>query len=107
MLKKIYKELCEPSKLYFVVSMVITLIVAIQNFLNQNSREYCIGPYTCPINNNGYVFVSKLLYILFWTWILDTLCRAGYKKISWFLVLFPIIMMFVLISMFIFLNLTM
>ena len=65
MLKKIYKELCEPSKLYFVVSMIIILVVAFQNFLNENSREYCIGPYTCPINHNGYVFVSKLLYILF------------------------------------------
>tara|TARA_B100001057_G_C22220145_1_gene707942 strand:- start:55 stop:378 length:324 start_codon:yes stop_codon:yes gene_type:complete len=107
MLKKIYKELCEPSKLYFVISIVIILSVAVQNFLNQNTREYCIGPYTCPTNNTAFVFVGKLLYILFWTWVLDTLCRAGYKNISWFLVLFPILMMFILISMFIFLNITM
>jgi len=39
--------------------------------------------------------------------VLDTLCRAGYKKMSWFLVLFPIVLMFVLITMFLFVNLTM
>tara|TARA_B100001057_G_C22109200_1_gene666305 strand:- start:79 stop:402 length:324 start_codon:yes stop_codon:yes gene_type:complete len=107
MLKKFYKEMCDPSKLYFLVSIIITGIVGLQNILNNNSQEYCIGPYTCPAKNNGYVFVSKLIYILFWTWILDTLCRAGYKKMSWFLVLFPILLMFILITLFIFVSLTM
>ena len=106
MLKKLYKELCEPSKLYFVISLIIIIIVGLQNILNNNSLEYCIGPYKCPTGNNGYVFVSKLIYILFWTWVLDTLCRAGYKKMSWFLVLFPILLMFIIITMFLFVGLT-
>jgi hypothetical protein len=107
MLKKLYKELCEPSKLYFMVSMLIIGVVAIQNIINSDNQQYCIGPYRCPSNNNLYIFISKILYILFWTWVLDTLCRAGYKKMSWFLVLFPIILMFILITMFLFVNLTM
>tara|TARA_B100000282_G_C31681971_1_gene467169 strand:+ start:207 stop:539 length:333 start_codon:yes stop_codon:yes gene_type:complete len=101
-LKKLYKELCEPSKLYFVISIVIFLITALQNFLNPVTNVYCIGPYSCETENTSMVFVSKLLYILFWTWVLDTLCRAGYKKISWFLVMLPIILMFIGILLFIF-----
>ena len=40
----------------------------------------------------------KILYIIVWTLILDYLCRKGYSKVSWLLVLFPLIMMFVLIG---------
>ena len=39
----------------------------------------------------------KILYIIIWTFILDYLCRKGYSKVSWLLVLFPFIIMFVLI----------
>ena len=106
-LKKIYKELCEPSKLYFVISMVIILITAVQNGLNPVNNSYCIGPYSCETENTAMVFVIKLLYIFFWTWVLDTLCRAGYKKISWFLVLLPTIIMSIGILLFIFTNSTM
>jgi hypothetical protein len=50
MLKKLYKELCEPSKLYFMVSMLIIGVVAIQNIINSDNQQYCIGPYRCPSN---------------------------------------------------------
>ena len=40
----------------------------------------------------------KLLYILFWTWILNLMCKAGATEIAWFLVLLPLIIFFLLIS---------
>jgi hypothetical protein len=33
-----------------------------------------------------------------WTYILNVLCKKGYNKLSWLLVLLPLIMMFVIIA---------
>ena len=32
--------------------------------------------------------------ILFWTWVLNIICKAGYKWVSWLLVLLPFILIF-------------
>jgi hypothetical protein len=45
------------------------------------------------------VIFSEGLYILFWTWILNLMCRTGYASISWFLVVFPLVLFFVLIGL--------
>jgi len=92
---KTVRGLCKPSYIYFMISIFSLIFMAIQNLGNTNT--YCVGMYQCHANTLG-VFISKLLYIVFWTWILNTLCKAGYTKISWFLVLLPIILMFVMIG---------
>lgn len=40
------------------------------------------------------VFVMKIIYILFWTYILNLMCKDGHREISWFLVLIPFILLF-------------
>jgi hypothetical protein len=40
------------------------------------------------------LFVVKLIYILFWTWILNLICKDGHSGISWLLVLVPFVLMF-------------
>jgi hypothetical protein len=45
------------------------------------------------------MFVFKALYILFWTFILNSLCKAGYKEVSWFLVLLPLILLFIILAL--------
>jgi hypothetical protein len=40
------------------------------------------------------------LYIIFWTWILNLICKSGASVVSWVLVLFPIILMFLIIGYF-------
>ena len=40
----------------------------------------------------------KAVYILFWTFILNAICKAGYKEVSWFMVLLPIILLFIIIG---------
>ena len=37
-------------------------------------------------------FMIQVLYILFWTWLLNMLCKNRLNKLSWFVVLFPLIM---------------
>jgi hypothetical protein len=36
--------------------------------------------------------------VLIWTFILDYLCNSGWKGMAWFLVLLPIVFMFVIIG---------
>ncbi len=104
-LLKLYNNICEPSRLYFVISSIILIIIGIQN-VTSPLPTYCIGPYACD-SNISRIFLYKIIYILFWTWALDTLCRAGYKKLSWFLVIYPVLLMFLLISMLIFSGIVM
>jgi hypothetical protein len=93
---KTIRGLCVPSYIYFLLSMMILVVIAIQNYGNKHT--YCVGLYQCHVSDTMAVFVGKLLYIVFWTWLLNTFCKAGYTSLSWFLVLLPIVLMFVMIG---------
>ena len=93
-------ELCKPAFLYFFISMIAFILILVQN-INQPMGVYAVGDMSCPAGNKTIVFGIKLLYIFFWTWILDLMCKAGYTGISWFLVLLPLILFFLLIGLFI------
>ena len=95
------QKLCTPAHVYFLISLVSLLIMAFQNLGNVN--KYCVGNYECTVTSTLGVFAVKMLYVVFWTWVLNTLCRAGYTRLSWFIFLFPFISMFVLIAL-MFLN---
>jgi hypothetical protein len=91
------RNLCTPSYVYLVISLILLFVMIIQN--RSFSDTYCLGSYTCNVSSTMMIFVIKLLYILFWTWILNLICRAGAPTFAWFLVLLPIVLMFVLIAM--------
>jgi len=91
------KELCKPSLVYFVISMVAVAIVFLQNIGNKTS--YNVGSFSCRVPNTIVVFIVKIIYILFWTWILNLICKDGHAGISWLLVLFPFILFFVIIGL--------
>ena len=84
---KSVKELCNPALFYFVLSIIGLLIVAFQNMGNNN--DLIIGSSSLNIANNPVVFIVKLVYILFWTWILNLICKDGHSGISWILVFLP------------------
>ena len=92
------RNLCTPSHVYLVVSMIFIFIMFIQNFGNVNT--YCLGSYSCDVPNTTIIFIIKIVYVLFWTWILNLICRAGAPGFAWFLVLWPIVLFFTLIAMF-------
>lgn len=98
---KTLQKLCTPAHVYFLLSLVSLLIMAFQNLGNVN--KYCVGNYECSVTSTLGVFAVKMLYVVFWTWVLNTLCRAGYTRLSWFIFLLPFISMFVLIAL-MFLN---
>ena len=94
--KKI-KELCTPSLIYFIISIVSLFVVLLQNLGNTNS--YTIGNFSCRVPNTILIFIIKLIYVLFWTWVLNLICKDGHREISWLLILFPFILLFVIIGL--------
>lgn len=91
------KNLCAPALFYLVISLASLVIMAFMNYGNE--RVYCIGYYSCDVSSVYLIFILKLLYIIFWTWVLNLICGAGASVISWLLVLFPIILFFILIGL--------
>ena len=91
------KNLCTPSYVYLVLSMIALIVIALQNF--GNTDRYCVGYYSCNVSSTLLIFIIKLMYILFWTWVLNLICNAGYSGISWLLVLLPLIVFFLLIGL--------
>lgn len=94
---KDFRNLCSPAFIYLLISTLLFVIIAIQNY--GNTSRYCIGEHECFVPNTFTIFVFKALYILFWTFILNALCKAGYKEISWLILLLPLIMFFILIAL--------
>ena len=94
---KTMKELCTPSLVYFVVSMIGLALAAIQNF--GNTKKYTLGSFSRKVSSTAVIFIIKLIYILFWTWILNLICKDGHTNVAWFLVLFPFVLLFVLLGM--------
>ena len=87
---------CTPAYFYFIISTIAILIMSIQNYGNTNI--YCLGDYSCGVTSTFLIFVIKVLYVLFWTWILNLICKNGYESVSWFLFLLPYVIMFITIA---------
>lgn len=90
-------DLCTPALVYFVLSFIGILISVIQNI--GNSNKYSLGMFSCKVPNTTVVFIVKILYILFWTWILNLICKDGHSGISWLFVLLPFILLFVIMGL--------
>ena len=96
-LPKSLRSLCTPALIYLAMSVVSFLILLFQNLRDPNS--YQIGIYKVPTQqHNSIFFLMKALYIMGWTWLLNHLCKGGYSGVSWFLILFPYIALFVIIG---------
>lgn len=92
-----FKNLCKPAFVYLVISVISTLILMVQN--KGNTTTYCVGSFDCPVPSTALVFIVKFIYIAFWTFVLNAICKSGHKTFSWFLVLLPFIMFFLILLM--------
>lgn len=91
------KSLCTPASLYFVISMIALFMVLFQNLGNTNS--YNVGNFSCRVPSTILVFVIKFIYIVFWTYVLNLICRDGHVGVSWLLVLLPWLLLFVIMGL--------
>ena len=92
-------KLCTPSYVYFTISFFAIVFIMIQNIFYGSETKYCVGVYDCTVPSTFLVFLFKFLYIIFWTIVLDALCKYGYSRLSWFLVIFPMILLAILIGL--------
>ena len=91
------KELCSPALVYFIISFISIALILFQNLGNENS--YNVGTFSCRVPNTAIVFIIKFIYVIFWTWVLNLICKDGYTNISWLLVLLPWVLLFVNIGL--------
>jgi len=91
------KQLCTPSYVYFIISFIGLVLSAIQNM--GNNRRYALGTFSCPVSNCLLVFIFKIVVILFWTWVLNLMCKDGHSEVAWFLVLLPFVIFFMVLMM--------
>jgi len=100
---KSIKELCMPAMVYFVLSILTILIVFIQNLGNTN--RYKIGNYSCRVTNTTLLFIVKIIYVLFWTYVLNLICKDGHRELSWILLFLPFFVFMLMVVFFMLLQL--
>jgi H+/Cl- antiporter ClcA len=91
------KDLCSPALFYFVLSMIGLVVSAWENMGRKNI--YVLGGMPRRVHSTPLVFLMKIVYILFWTWVLNLICKDGHTGISWFLVLIPFILLFTVVAL--------
>lgn len=102
---QLFKGLCKPSQLYVSLSLISLALLLVQNIFEPN--KLCIGRYSCNLTfSNMFIFAGKVVYMIVWTVILNSLCKSGYEKLSWFLVLVPFVFLFVLLGVIMFVMMT-
>ena len=82
-----YKGLCEPAKWYVIIALISIII-----FIITKISSYGIT------SNMLLTLIFKCIYVIFCAWMLNLICRNGYKSLSWFLVLLPFVIFFILLS---------
>jgi hypothetical protein len=92
------RNLCSPAFVYLAISMIIVAIMYYQNY--NNVDVYCLGSHQCDTLNIQMLFIVKILYIVFWTWILNIICSNGSTNIAWALVIVPFLLSFIFLTMF-------
>lgn len=94
------RNLCTPAYVYLVISLIIGIIIYYNETYN-NINIDCMGLAQCePIYYKELYTIIKVIGIIFWTWILNIICSSGSTNIAWALVIFPFLLLFILITMF-------
>ena len=99
-LKDTYIKLCALAKFYLVFSIFAYFFMFFQNI--GNDQIFCLGELGCYSENSIYILLFKAVYIVFWTWLLNIICRGGGTLFSWLLVLLPFILFFILVALMLF-----
>lgn len=97
-LAKNFADYCTPAKVYLAISLVTIIVIVIQNLLNPNDNELCIGAHKCTMSHKFVVLVFKIIYMLFWVWLLNLFCRKGLTKLAWFILVIPFLLIAVLLG---------
>jgi len=87
---------CTPAKLYFIISLILLAISLYYDVTRNDKDKICLGKLSCKLESKPIFYVLNILFILLWAFILNLLCSFGWSKLSWFLFLFPYIILGIL-----------
>jgi hypothetical protein len=87
-------KLCTPSKIYFFLATILLFISFVIDIQNKDKNKVCLGKLKCK--NKPLYYLTNVLFIVFWSWVLNKLCSYGWVKLSWFLLLTPFFVLIVL-----------
>lgn len=96
-----FKKICTPAFLYFVLSIISFVVLGLQN-VDGDDKKLCAGSYTCSVASKSVIFILHAIYIMFWTFVLDLLCKSGYSELSWFIVFLPFMLFFLFLGVIIY-----
>ena len=91
------QSLCTPALVFFVISVVSLFVMIFDNL--ENTRTYCVGNVSCNVANTSMIFIFEIMFLVFWTWLLNFICSRGYPGVAWFILLFPYILLFMVVLM--------
>lgn len=77
---------CYPTIVYVIISVTFLLCIIYQNRYYPN--VYCVGE-NCGLTNWTGIYLIKVVFILFWAWVLNILCANNHELIAWILVVVP------------------
>jgi len=83
---KMLKSLCTPAFIYFLIG-TFSLIISFISILFRKDFTF----------NTFFVFSINVVTILFWTWLLNLICKNGHTDVSWFLLILPYVFLFALL----------
>lgn len=102
----LYQSLCTPAKVYITLAIIYIIgayfsMNQFSNFMQVNQSK--LHPYLNSLNfsvsqSTNSVTLVNILFTLGWTWMLNELCSSGHTRVSWFLVLFPYLLMFIAVA---------
>jgi len=89
------RSLCTPALIFFIISVLSLFMMLFDNL--ENTHHYCFGNVSCNVANTSTIFIVEILFLIFWTWVLDFICSRGYTNFAWFILLFPYILLLTLL----------
>lgn len=89
------RSLCTPALIFFIISVVSLFGMLFDNL--ENTHHYCFGNVSCNVANTSTIFIVEILFLVFWTWVLDFICSRGYTNFAWFILLFPYVLLLALL----------
>ena len=96
-----FDKLCTPAQIYLIVSFILMVLsyfglnaISQQITLNQSNSSFLQSLNFTYQKDARTSYVVQAVFIVLWTWVLSYLCNKGFSNLSWFLILFPWILMF-------------
>jgi hypothetical protein len=73
-----FEALCTPAQIYLLLALLSCIIALFSNV-------------------NFLAIFVKLIFAVIWTFILNWICQKGYSGLSWFLVVFPYVVILLMV----------